>query len=245
MPSSKLKNGSPAGADRNPASGSTLSAREPWKAFQVRHRSLEMKREAVVATAAQLFLEHGYRKTSLSLLAAKLKITKPALYHYFKNKEEIVAECYREGVAVIEASLERSLERSGTSAALETEPLSGLARLQIYVQGYAQVLLTHDFGRCVSQIDDRELSPAGQREVRKLKRRIDHSLRGLVEQGVADGSIAPCQPMLVAFAIAGAINWMGTWYKPDGKLLPKEIAAEFMRILTAGLGGLCAAKENL
>ncbi|HEV2647338.1 MAG TPA: TetR/AcrR family transcriptional regulator [Acidobacteriaceae bacterium] len=230
-----------AGGGHEAISGSASSAKEPWKAFQVRHRSIDVKRDAVVATAAQLFLEHGYRKTSLSLLAARLKITKPALYHYFKNKEEIVAECYRAGIAVIESYVDKPT----TGAQSQSTPLSGLAQLRMYVQAYAHVLLTHDFGRCVAQIDDRELSADGQRDVRKLKRRIDQSLRRLVEQGVEDGSIAPCQPMLTAFAIAGAINWMGTWYKPDGKLPPEQIAAEFTRILTSGLGSGCVPIQTI
>ena len=82
-------------------------ADEPWKAFQVRHRSMEVKRDAVMKTAAHLFLEHGYQKTSMSLLAARLKVTKPALYYYFRNKEEILVECYRSGIAEIEGSLGR------------------------------------------------------------------------------------------------------------------------------------------
>ena len=65
---------------------------------------MELKRDAVLQTAAHLFLEHGYQKTSLSLLAARLKITKPALYYYFKNKEEILAECYSNGINVIEST---------------------------------------------------------------------------------------------------------------------------------------------
>ena len=83
-------------------------SREPWKAFQVRHRSMELKRDAVLLTAAHLFLEHGYQKTSMSLLAARLNITKPALYYYFRNKEEILVECYRAGIANIEGHLDRS-----------------------------------------------------------------------------------------------------------------------------------------
>ena len=76
--------------------------REPWKAFQARQRSMVVKRDAVLRTAAHLFLEHGYQKSSMSLLAAQLKITKPALYYYFRNKEEILVECYRNGIAHIE-----------------------------------------------------------------------------------------------------------------------------------------------
>ena len=201
------------------------SAHEPWKAFQVRHRSMELKRDAVLLTAAHLFLEHGYQKTSMSLLAARLNITKPALYYYFRNKEEILVECYRAGIANIEGHLDRSSPATGT----------GLARLRLYVLAYATGILTTEFGRCVAMIEDSELSDEGRREVRDLKRRMDLSIRLIVEEGIADGSLARCNPMLVSFTVAGAINWIGTWYKPSGPLSPEEIAAEYTRILTGGL----------
>ena len=201
------------------------SAHEPWKAFQVRHRSMELKRDAVLQTAAHLFLEHGFQKTSMSLLATRLNITKPALYYYFRNKEEILVECYRAGITAIDEHLDRSSPAVGT----------GLSRLRLYVSAYATAVLTHEFGRCVAMIDDAELSDEGRREVRDLKRRMDVSLRGLVEDGLADGSLAPMNPMLVSFVVAGAINWIGRWYKPAGPLSPELIAAEFTSILTGGL----------
>ena len=162
----------------------------------------------------------------MSLLATQLKITKPALYYYFRNKEEILVECYRAGIAYIENLLKETSENQGT----------GLHKLSMYVETYAEALVSYDFGRCVAMLDESELSPATRREVRSMKRRMDLTLRGYVEEGIADGSIAPCNPKLVSFAIAGAINWIGTWYRPDGELTPKEIASEYARILTSGLG---------
>lgn len=207
---------------------------EPWKAFQVRHRSPELKRDAVIKTAAHLFLEHGYQKTSMSLLASRLKVTKPALYYYFRNKEELLVECYRSGIAEIQDNLGR----------LSSDPGTGLARLRLYVHEYATVVLTHEFGRCVAMIDDSELSSDTRRGVRALKRKLDSSFRKLVAAGMADGSISNCDPKLVSFAIAGAINWAGTWYKPSGDLSPEQIACAFTEILTGGLGPRGSGKSS-
>ena len=75
------------------------------KAFANRRRDPETKREAVLETAAQLFLEKSYARTSMNDVAERLHITKPALYHYFRNKEGILLECYRLGSAMIEEIL--------------------------------------------------------------------------------------------------------------------------------------------
>jgi AcrR family transcriptional regulator len=198
---------------------------EPWKAFQVRQRTLDTKRDAVLQTAAHMFLEHGYRSTSMSELATRLKITKPALYYYFNNKEEILVECYRAGIVVIESLLDGAAVSEG----------NGLDKVRAYVEAYAKAVISQDFGRCVAMLDDSQLSAKTRRDVRTLKRRIDASIRAYVEEGITDGSIAPCNVKLACFAMAGAINWIGTWYRPDGELGPNEIASEFARFLTCGL----------
>ena len=84
-------------------------------------------------------------------------------------------------------------------------------------------------------LDENELSSETRKQVRALKRRIDASIRGYIEEGVADKSIAPCDPKLASFAMSGAINWIGTWYKPSGPLSGLEIASHFAYLLTEGL----------
>lgn len=199
--------------------------REPWKAFQVRQRNLDIKRDAVLQTAAHLFLERGYRQTSMNELGTRLKITKPALYYYFHNKEEILVECYRLGIAAIEKLLDKAAVSHG----------NGLNKVRAYVEAYTKAVVRYDFGRCVAMLDDAELSPKARREVRDLKRKIDMAIRGYVEEGIRDGSIGACSAKLASFALAGAVNWIGTWYRPEGALSAEEIAAEFASLLTQGL----------
>jgi len=200
--------------------------REPWKAFHVREqRRSDIKRDAVLQTAAQLFLETGYRKTSMSQLAARLNITKPALYYYFRNKEELLIECYRAGIDSIEGALKGALDCQG----------DGLCKIKAYIQAYATAIATVDFGRCVATLDDSELSDQARRQVRTLKRRIDAAIQSYVQEGIGDGSITPCNPKMASFAVAGAINWIGTWYRPGGSLDAHQIVSEFMNILISGL----------
>ena len=202
-----------------------VNAREPWKAFQVRQRNVDEKRDAVLQTAAHLFLEQGYRRTSMGELAKRLSITKPALYYYFKNKEQILVDCYGHGISAIESGLDQALVIHGT----------GFDRVKAYIQAYATTVVSHEFGRCVAMLDDSVLSAPARKEVRGLKRRIDAAIRQYLEDGIADGSVASCNVKLASFAIAGAINWIGTWYQPAGPLSAAEIGREFACLLTEGL----------
>src|ERR1035441_6202254 len=179
----------------------------PRNAFADRRRDPATKREAVLQTAAQLFLEKSFGRTSLKDVADRLNITKPALYHYFRNKEQILLGCYRLGAGMIEEILNEIAAQCGT----------GLEKVEAFIYSYANVM-TINFGRCVMRLDEGDLSSDALAEVRTYKRKIDRRLRSFIQEGIADGSIAPCDAKIAAFAIAGAVNWICQWYEPDGSL---------------------------
>ena len=195
-----------------------------WRVFVSRRRDPASKREAILETAAQLFLEKSYGRTSMNDVAERLTITKPALYHYFHNKEEILLECYRWGTGLIEDGLNKIAGDCGT----------GLENVEAFIYSYANVM-TVNFGRCVMRLDEGDLSSKALAEVRTYKRKIDRRLRSFIQEGIEDGSIAPCDPKLAAFAIAGAVNWICMWYEPEGALSAEEIATQFAQTLTQGL----------
>jgi AcrR family transcriptional regulator len=203
---------------------STIAPEAHEKAFKSRRRDRATKREAVLKTAAELFLEKSYSRTSLNDVAERLKITKPALYHYFRNKEEILLGCYRWGVGLIEQILNDIAGHGGT----------GLDKVEAFIESYANVM-TVNFGRCVMRLDEGDLSREARAEVRNYKRKIDRRLRSFIQEGIGDGSIVACDPKIAAFSIAGALNWICMWYEPDGALSPAEIAVQFARTLTQGL----------
>lgn len=196
----------------------------PPKAFADRRRDPATKREAVLKTAAQLFIEKSYARTSMNDVADRLKITKPALYHYFDNKEDILLECYRLGVGLIEKTLSEIADHGGT----------GLQKVEAFIHSYALVM-TVNYGRCVMRLDEGDLTSDARTEVRAYKKKIDRRLRGFIQEGMEDGTIAQCDTKIAAFSIAGALNWICMWYEPEGALSPAEIAMQFARTLTLGL----------
>ena len=49
------------------------------------------KREAIIATAAEVFREVGYERASMAMISARVGGSKATLYSYFKSKEELFA----------------------------------------------------------------------------------------------------------------------------------------------------------
>lgn len=196
----------------------------PWIPFEDRRRARSEKRDAVLRMAVKMFLEDGYHRTSLTDVAARLNITKPALYNYFRNKEDILIECYRAGFALYDETLAAELRDND----------DGIKRLRSLIRAYALVITT-DFGRCIVRLDDRELAPASRKEVRKSKRRIDDMFRTEIARGVADGSIAPCDQRMTSLVITGALNGIGDWFEPNGNKSAEGVAEHFARQLSQSI----------
>ncbi|WP_207926304.1 TetR/AcrR family transcriptional regulator [Actinocrispum wychmicini] len=178
----------------------------------------------MLRTAVSLFNEKGVHATSLEDVAKALNVTKPTIYHYFANKDEILFECVRRGVEGIR-DIGVDVEQQGGN---------GLERLKAYMRNYA-VVMTNDFGICVTRTADHELSPESRARFREMKRETDTLIRRVVEQGMRDGSIAPGDPRLVTFTLAGALNWIARWYDPRGPMTPEEIADGCVATLVHGL----------
>ena len=66
-----------------------------------------IKRQEVLREAAASFNFKGYHGTSLTEIATNLGVTKAALYHYFPNKNSLLAACFEQAMDVAFASLER------------------------------------------------------------------------------------------------------------------------------------------
>jgi AcrR family transcriptional regulator len=208
-------------ARREPA-----AAPSPWDARRRPGRDHALKREAVILAAARAFRARGYHNTSLDDLAAGLGVTKPTLYLYVPNKEAILFECFRAGLAQIQDTLK------------ECESARGPARERLFafIRGYAAAIVG-DFGWCMLRAEDQHLKTTMSRRIKLLKAGIDRRMRALIEAGVADGSIRDCDPKMTAFALAGALNWMGHWYREDATLKPAEIADRFIDVFNFGLRG--------
>lgn len=189
-----------------------------------REEQREQKRQAVVLTGARLFRERGYEGTSLDDIAKELNVSKRSLYYYFQGKDEILFECYRNGLEFVEHRVNKCLDRS----------IPVLERLGALVSDYAEVSNT-DMGACLVQTNERVMSPERRSEVRALKARLDRLVRQLIEEGIADGSIRPCDPQLAAAAIFGAINWIPTWYRKDEHTGFETVKAEFTDFVLAAL----------
>lgn len=207
-----------------PEPRTAASPASPWGDARGRDAQRRVKRQAVLRTAAQLFNEKGYLASTLDEVAERLNVSKPTLYYYVDSKDAILFECVRTGLDMLRAAIDEAGAAGG----------SALDKLVAAMRQYAEIV-TMDFGMCVIRVGEDPLPPEGRAQLRHMKAGLDHEFRALVEQAMAEGSITPCDPKLAAFTIAGALSWIGRWYRADGGLKPADIADQTIALLLRGL----------
>jgi hypothetical protein len=78
------------------------------------------------------------------------------------------------------------------------------------------------------------LKPEHREEVLDISRRHSKRFESLLDRGIGDGSIAPCDVRMTGNAIMGALNWVPKWFHGDAAVA-QTVVEEFPAILSAGL----------
>ncbi len=176
----------------------------PWRAHRANEPQRSDKKDAVLLAGARLFTRKGFQGTSLDDIAQSLGVTKPTLYYYITNKEEILIECVDRGLTAFHQGL----------AALVESGLGGRDLLRAAMALYAEVV-TSDFGMCASRVGEDPLSEDKRRALRQRKGEVDVDFRLLIEQGMQRGWIVVGDAAVAAFTVVGALSGIGRWYRPE------------------------------
>ena len=183
----------------------------------------ELQKDRMLRAAAECFNEKGYSGTSLKDVADKLDLTDAALYYYVRNKEELVYLCYVRAADVGREAMLRSIEEGG----------SGFDKVIRYLGNHVGMMVGEQ-GPIAIMSEIPSLKPEHREEVLELSRKHSLAFEELIEEGIADGSIAPCDVRMTGNAIMGAINWIPKWYHGDVTVAEK-VVEEFPGILAGGL----------
>ena len=194
---------------------------------RTRSASFEQHRDAIRAQAARLFARHGYPVTPIAELARSCGISKALLYHYYRDKEQLlfdIADRYLDSLLAIVAEV-------------EGRPLAPTARLRQLIErfmgAYEDAAVYH---RVLVQ-DVKYLKPGHRNHVNAKQRRV--------VQAYAD-AVAAAAPQLagstllkpVTMTLFGMINWTFTWLKDEGLLRYADMAPVVADLFLNGVGAV-------
>ena len=183
----------------------------------------ELQRDRMLKAAAYCFNQKGYSGTSLKDVANILGLTDAALYYYVRNKEELVYQCYVRAADVGCDAMNRAIK----------EAQCGFDQVQLYIRYHIESMVG-DLGPVAILSEIPSLKPEHRDKVLELSRSHSSRFEALLEAGIKDGSIAPCDVRMTGNSIMGSINWIPKWFHGDADMAAK-ILSEFPTILCCGL----------
>ena len=189
-----------------------------------RGANFEERLRIILHEAARAFNENGVHNTSLDDVAARLGVTKPALYHYVPGKEEMIRQC-------LKVALENNQQLLDEAAAIDG---TGLDKLRYVFERWAANATT-DFGRAIVLIESNSLGEENRKEYLDAHRFILDCVETLIEQGIADGSVRPGNPAVMALGLMGIFNSPARWFREDGPLTVEEAVNELVALMEQGI----------
>lgn len=194
-----------------------------------RAAGFDATREQILEQAARLFAAKGYPGTSMNEVAEACAVSKPTLYHYVRDKHELLVQICEDHVQTL-AALVEDVQAQG----LAPEPhLRELIRR--FVQEYGEAQYQH---RVLTE-DVKFLDEADRERVLDHERDVVSGFARAVAE-VRGESVQAELSKPLTMLLFGMINWMFTWMKPEG-----ELDYDAMAPIVADLfmGGLTAVKS--
>lgn len=194
------------------------------------------RKAELLDVAKTLFYERGYAHTTLQDIADRMGFTKAAVYYYARNKEELLVEIY---AAIVEPTL-------ADARRVAAEPgVDGATRFVAMVERHLQTLLRNIEANAVLDVQGSSLSAPAKDRMQRLGRAYDAVLRGVYEEGIRDGSIAPGDAAVAVNAVIGMCNSVHRWYRPRGRTGVEQLIAQLLELVSTGIRSAAPPGEGI
>ena len=192
-----------------------------------RSANYDEQREQILSAAAALFADRGYTAATMNDVAAASGVSKATLYHYVRDKHDLLAQITAGHVARLEALV-------ADVKALKLAPESHLRELILrFMRTYAHAehqhrVLTEDVKFLADEERDAVLE-AQRRVVRAFAQAVAELRPELKQQRLETP---------LAMLLFGMINWTFTWLKPSGALTHETLAPVVVDLFFGGLSAV-------
>jgi AcrR family transcriptional regulator len=188
----------------------------------------------ITRTALRLFVQNGYRNTSVDEIAAESRLTKGAVYYYFKNKEQLLLSILGE---IDKNWSEQALPQLSRE---DSSPSERLARYATFDAAWAKerpdelmllIMMSIEFANTDSEIKKR---------IEMIYTKTAAVLESIIEEGRKCGDFKPSMKSrdIALYFISSHDGNMLQWYRsgkdPEtGYVLARAYRQAILRIVSA------------
>ncbi|BCT34556.1 TetR/AcrR family transcriptional regulator [Pseudomonas protegens] len=181
----------------------------------------ESARGKLLQTAAHLFRNKGYERTTVRDLAGAVGIQSGSIFHHFKSKDDILRAVMQETIHYNTALMRAELAEAGSVR----ERVLALIRCELQSimggSGEAMAVLVYEW---------RSLSPEGQAAVLAL-RDIYEQIWLQVLGEAKDAGFIKGDVFITRRFLTGALSWTTTWFRAQGSMTLEQLAQEALLLV--------------
>lgn len=185
------------------------------------------RREDIVDVAAGLFALRGYDSTGVADIATACGLAgRGSLYHYIGSKEQILVQ--------IAFSVLGPLADQARRIAASTRA-NPLVKLRLISETFLVAMAERPDHVWVYEHDYRFLRGDARADFLELREGLGAVVTGLISEATEAGFFGGTDSRLGMFAFFNLHNRTMQWYRQGGSWSPQHLAAEYCRLLFAGL----------
>ncbi len=192
----------------------------------MRNEILAYKRERILEEAVKLFYQRGFSGTTLDDIASELGVTKPFIYTHFRSKVELLEAICR---PTIELSLDAIAQAANSGGNATTRLRAGIVQ-------FTKVVLQRQANIAVYFREEKNLTPAALDGINGLRKRFDHVLSQLIQEGADTGEFSVPDVSVAALAIGGMVSWAYTWHRQNGRLSVDDVCEKMAALALQMVG---------
>lgn len=183
------------------------------------------RKEVIVAKAAILFREKGFKAASMRDLAESVGVEAASLYNHIKSKTELLHElCF--GVA------NRFMQKIEE---VEQEMIPAGEKIEKLLRFHITEMIHHYEDVYVSDREWKHLSDPYLSNFQNQRRIYRKRFAAIIEAGIRAGEIEPIDAPTAVLILLHAISGIESWHRSKQKISAEALETNMITILVGGL----------
>ncbi|HEY3295327.1 MAG TPA: TetR/AcrR family transcriptional regulator [bacterium] len=195
-----------------------------------REQESQLRRREIMLAARTLFIEKGFRNTTLDEIAEQSAFGKGTIYNYFANKDDLFHAIIDQLIDETFAETRVAMQQAGDDARAQVSAYARASVLHFHTNNEVFLMIMREHNQLVPQMMEKFF----HRYLEKLT-----LISKPLETGMRAGAIRPGDPQKLAALFDGMIRTyclagsQGLW--PSGNQSPEDAAALLVSVFFDGI----------
>jgi AcrR family transcriptional regulator len=183
------------------------------------------RKSQILASASKCFAVNGFNGTTVRDIALEVGIEAASLYSHFSGKDELLREiCFSKATAFENAIAE-----------VNDLYFNAEEKLRMAIGLHVKIITDDVTAAHVFLNEWKHLKENDLAELKKLRDAYEVAFKQIILDGENENIFHEGDKQFAVLTILSSVNWISEWYKPGGKLKPKEIGDKITDFILRGL----------